>query len=187
MADHHTDYQQDEPVARFLDVDPDWLDFGPDDPLEAEQWVNACASCAQVPKLTFADLRWQVRCACGQCGVAAQMAAIAAINWNKSPLSRHPDYATLPFFGLDGLSVGDARAKLIVLREYLEEQKRRCEARIRARQDCGHRYFQRIRAYLAWAIYALGLVREAERVTDRRTTRRGPGEFGGGSTLGAAH
>lgn len=187
MADFNTDYPQDEPVANFVNVDPEWLDFGPDDPLDADQWVNACARCDQAPKLVFADLRWQVRCACGQCGVAAQMATIAAINWNKSPLSRHPEYAELPFFALEGLSVGDARAKLIVLREYLEEQKRRCEARIRARQDCGHRYFQRIRAYLAWAIYALGLVREAEGAGDRRSAKRGPTEFGATSSMGAAH
>jgi hypothetical protein len=68
----------------------------------------------------------------------------------------------LPFFGLQGLSIPKAREKLIGVREYLEEQKRRCERRLRAREPFGHRYFQRIRAYLAWAIYAQGLLREAE-------------------------
>lgn len=150
------------PAARHIEIDPDWLDFGPDDPLEADRWLNPCAACGAAPTLGFAGQRWQVACGCGQAAVPGQLAAIAAVNWNKSPLSRHPHYGSLPFFALDGLSVPKARAKLIAIREYLEEQKRRCEARIRARENFGHRYFQRIRAYLAWAIYAQGLVREAE-------------------------
>jgi hypothetical protein len=147
---------------RVVEIDPTWLDFGPDDPLEAERWINACAACGDAPVLAFVGLRWQVRCNCGQCGTPGQLAAIAAVNWNKSPLSLHPRYDALPFFGLQGLSIPKAREKLISVREYLEEQKRRCERRLRAREPFGHRYFQRIRAYLAWAIYAQGLLREAE-------------------------
>ena len=150
------------PLDRAIDIPPAWLDFGADDPLDAERWVNACAACGDAPVLAMVELRWQVRCACGQQGAPAQLAAIAAVNWNKSPLSRHPHFHTLPFFALDGLSIPKAREKLIRVREYLEEQKRRCERRIRARENFGHRYFQRIRAYLAWTIYAQGLVREAE-------------------------
>lgn len=154
---HRTD-----PRDRVVDIDPAWLDFGPDDPLEASRWINDCAACREVPTLALADLRWQVRCACGANGAPAQLAAIAAVNWNKSPLSVHPHYGTLPFFGLRGLSIPKAREKLVRVREYLEEQKRRCERRIRAREPFGHRYHQRIRAYLAWSIYAQGLAREAE-------------------------
>ncbi|GAB2505947.1 hypothetical protein [Lysobacter humi (ex Lee et al. 2017)] len=150
------------PADRHLDIPADWLDFGSDDPLDAERWINACAACGEAPPLEFADLRWQVKCACGQCGAPAQLNAIAAVNWNKSPLSIHPHYRELPFFSLAGLTIPKARTKLIAVREYLEEQKRRCERRIRARENFGHRYFQRIRAYLAWTIYAQGLVREAE-------------------------
>ena len=149
-------------LDRHVDIDPAWLDFGPDDPLESASWLNACAACAAMPTLRFEDLRWQVVCACGQPGAPAQLAAIAVVNWNKSPLSRHPHYRELPFFGLRGLTVPQARAKLVAVREYLEEQKRRCERRIRARENFGHRYHQRIRAYLAWAIYAQGLVKEVE-------------------------
>lgn len=151
-----------DPADRHVEIPSQWLDFGPDDPLEAERWINPCAACGAQPSLGLIDLRWQVRCACGRCGTQAQLAAIAAVNWNKSPLSRHPHYRDLPFFGLRGLTVPQARAKLITVREYLEEQKRRCERRIRARENFGHRYHQRIRAYLAWAIYAQGLVKEAE-------------------------
>lgn len=150
------------PADRHIDIPSSWLDFGPDDPLDAARWLNPCLACGAAPTLEFADLRWQVRCACGQCGSAAQMAATAAVNWNKSPLSRHPHYRELPFFDLRGLTVPQARAKLGRVREYLEEQKRRCERRIRARENFGHRYYQRIRAYLAWAIYAQGVVREVE-------------------------
>ena len=47
------------------------------------------------------------------------------------------------------------------------------QRRIRARENFGHRYFQRIRAYLAWAIYAQGLVREAEtRLLDEASRRK---------------
>ncbi|GAB6195436.1 hypothetical protein [Lysobacter xanthus] len=151
-----------DPRDRVVDIDPTWLDFGPDDPLDAARWINACAACGEAPTLAFADLRWQVRCDCGACGTPGQLAAIAAVNWNKAPLSRHPRYDALPFFALDGLSIPAARAKLVCVREYLEEQKRRCERRIQAREPFGHRYFQRVRAYLAWTIYAQGLVREAE-------------------------
>ena len=150
------------PLDREVDIPSHWLDFGPDDPLESEGWINACASCDARPALAFVDLRWQVRCGCGQAGTQAQLAAVAVVNWNKSPLSRHPSYRELPFFDLGGLALPQARAKLIAVREYLEEQKRRCERRIRARENFGHRYHQRIRAYLAWAIYAQGLVKEAE-------------------------
>lgn len=149
-------------AERHIEIAPEWLDFGPDDPLDAQRWINACAACGESPVLGFSDLRWCVRCDCGEHGTPAQLAATAAVNWNKSPLSIHPHYHALPFFGLDGLSIPKARAKLIAVREYLEEQKRRCERRIRARENFGHRYFQRVRAYLAWTIYAQGLVREAE-------------------------
>lgn len=151
-----------DPRDRVVDIDPAWLDFGPDDPLDAARWINACAACGAAPELALVELRWQVRCDCGAAGTPGQLAPIAAVNWNKSPLSRHPHYADLPFFDLADLSIPAARAKLVRIREYLEEQKRRCERRIKAREPFGHRYYQRIRAYLAWAIYAQGLVREAE-------------------------
>ena len=150
------------PHDRHVEIDPAWLDFGPDDPLDADRWLNDCAACGQPPTLSLNALRWQVACTCGACGTPGQLAAIAAVNWNKSPLSRHPSFEALPFFDLDGMTIPAARAKLVRIREYLEEQKRRCERRIRAREPFGHRYFQRVRAYLAWAIYAQGLVREAE-------------------------
>lgn len=149
-------------VEHEIDIDPDWLDFGPDDPLDAARWINACARCGAAPSLRLEGQAHVVRCACGNAGTAGRLASVAAINWNKSPASIHPDYRTLPFFSLDGLDVPAAREKLNTVREYLVEQKRRCEQRIRLREPVGHRYFQRIRAYLAWSIYALGLVKEAE-------------------------
>lgn len=149
-------------VAHEIDIDPDWLDFGPDDPLEAERWINRCARCGELPELKFEGQGHVVRCVCGAAGATGRLPAVAAINWNKSSGSIHPDYRELPFFALRDLSVPAARAKLVSVREYLEEQKRRCEQRIRQREPVGHRYFQRIRAYLAWSIYALGLVKEAE-------------------------
>lgn len=149
-------------VARDIDIAPEWLDFGPDDPLEAERWINRCAGCGELPALVFEGQAHLVRCSCGAAGTAGRLPAVAAVNWNKSPASVHPGYRELPFFGLHDLSIPAARAKLVTVREYLEEQKRRCEQRIRLREPVGHRYFQRIRAYLAWSIYALGLVKEAE-------------------------
>lgn len=153
-------------VEHEIDINPDWLDFGPDDPLEAERWLNACAECGAAPELRFEGQAHVVRCGCGAAGTAGRLAAIAATNWNKSPASIHPDYRELPFFALGDLGIAEAREKLVCVREYLEEQKRRCERRVRLRQPVGHRYFQRIRAYLAWSIYALGLVKEAELAAD---------------------
>lgn len=149
-------------LGHEIDIDPDWLDFGPDDPLEAERWINRCARCDALPELKFEGQAHVVRCACGAAGGAGRLPAVAAVNWNKSSASIHPDYRELPFFALHELSIPAARAKLVSVREYLEEQKRRCERRIRRREPVGHRYFQRIRAYLAWSIYGLGLVKEAE-------------------------
>ncbi|WP_189456296.1 hypothetical protein [Cognatilysobacter bugurensis] len=153
-------------VEHEIDIHPDWLDFGPEDPLDAGRWINRCARCKAQPELRFEGQAHAVRCACGNAGTAGRLASVAAINWNKSPASIHPDYRTLPFFALDGLDVPAAREKLNTVRDYLVEQKRRCEQRIRLREPVGHRYFQRIRAYLAWSIYALGLVKEAELAQD---------------------
>jgi hypothetical protein len=149
-------------VSHEIDIAPEWLDFGPDDPLEAERWINPCARCGRTPQLLFERQAHVVRCACGAAGTAGRLPAVAAINWNKSPASIHPDFRELPFFALRELDIDEARTKLVCVREYLEEQKRRCEQRVRLREPVGHRYFQRIRAYLAWSIYALGLLKEVE-------------------------
>lgn len=147
---------------RRVEIDPLWLDFGPDDPLEAERWLNECAGCGAAPSLVFEQQAHQVRCACGAGATPGKLPFTAAFNWNKAPVSKHPAYQALPFFQLDGLDIADARCKLNTIRDYLVEQKRHCEGEIRARRNVGHRYFQRIKAYLAWSIYALGLVREQE-------------------------
>lgn len=149
-------------VTNEIDIDPDWTDFGPDDPLEAERWINPCASCGEQPALRFEATAHVVRCECGACGTPGRLAAVAAVNWNKAPVSLHPSYRDLPFFYLHDLDIVQARAKLVCIRDYLVEQKRRCEQRVRLREPVGHRYFQRMRAYLAWSIYAQGLVKEAE-------------------------
>lgn len=151
------------PDAPFTDVaiDAEWLDFGADDPLDADRWINACLHCRQVPTLAFNGKGYQVCCVCGAEGAPSGVAAIAAVNWNKSPRSAHPSYRDLPFFGLATLSPASAHSKLATIRAYLEEQKRRCEWRTRHRIGTGHRYHQRIRVYLVWSIYAQGLVKEA--------------------------
>lgn len=148
----------------FVDVqiDPSWLDFGHDDPLEAERWINPCAACGSQPTLAFIGMNHRVRCTCGAEGQPGSFPAIAAVNWNKSPLSKHPSYEDLPFFYLSGLSIEDARAKLVKIREYLEEQRRRCEWRNRTRIGTGHRYHQRVRAYLVWTVYGLSLLKEQD-------------------------
>lgn len=163
-------------VAHEIDIHPDWIDFGPDDPLEAERWINPCARCGAAPSLVFEQAAHVVRCACGAAGNPGKLAAIAAVNWNKAPVSHHPSYRELPFFDLAPLDIVEARAKLVRIREYLVEQKHRCEQRVRLREPVGHRYFQRMRAYLAWSIYALGLVKEAELAITAKST--GPSATG---------
>lgn len=158
---------------RRVEIDPLWLDFGPDDPLEAERWLNDCAGCGQPPSMVFEQQAHQVRCACGASATPGKLPFTAAFNWNKAPVSKHPDYQALPFFQLEGLEIAEARTKLNTIREYLVEQKRHCEREIRARRDVGHRYFQRIKAYLAWSIYALGLVREHELAQQDADAERG--------------
>jgi len=146
----------------FVDVaiDPSWLDFGPHDPLDAENWINPCAACGAAPTLQFNGKSHVVLCCCGAEGHPGTFPSIAAVNWNKSPRSAHPRFQDLPFFHLQDLSVDEARAKLLAIRAYLEEQRRRCEWRIKERIGTGHRYHQRVRAYLLWAVYAQSLLKE---------------------------
>ena len=61
-----SDHLQATPDDRFIDIDPSWLDFGADDPLDAQCWLNACADCGGAPSLAMNELRWQVRCDCGR-------------------------------------------------------------------------------------------------------------------------
>lgn len=145
-----------------VDIDPSWLDFGPDDPLDAARWINPCANCSAQPSLSFNGRHHVVRCGCGAQGQPGSFPAIAALNWNKSPRSIRPPYKDLPFFSLGNLSIEDARTKLVRIREYLEEQRRRCEWRIEQRIGTGHRYHQRVRAYLLWTVYGLSLLKEQE-------------------------
>lgn len=152
----HDDQEADRPLP------DDWLDYGPEDPLDCERWLNPCAGCGQIPAMSFERAAHVVRCACGAVATAGKLPFQAVINWNKSPLSRHPSYQDLPFFYLQGLGIEEAREKLVRLREHLEIRKRVSEERQRRRQGIGHRYLQRLKAYLAWAIYGLGLVKEAE-------------------------
>lgn len=129
-----------------------------------------------MPKLRMTGTSHVVHCeCCGAKGTPGRLAFQAVINWNKAPISRHPHFTTIPFFGLAGLSCEDARQKLNLLRAHLEERKRTVELRVRSGVGAGVRYEQRIRAYLAWAIYAQGLVKEAELDAERSALERGTG------------
>lgn len=102
--------------------------------------------------------------ACTRCstkGRAAKTAWQSVLEWNKSPCSTHPSYRTLPLFGLRPLEPAAAKERLIGIRHDLELRSK--EAGLR--RDLGltrtnRQYLERMKAYLAWCIYAQALVKE---------------------------
>lgn len=155
----------------------DWFDYGPDDPLDAHRWLNACAACNATPSLTLLNLlkspRWRVLCACGAISDICRTPWSAAFAWNKSRKSVHPSWRSLPFFGLGDLDEAQANAKLSAICAHLSAQRDTARDRLRLARlgQCnppGRKFEQRLQAYQHWALYALALLNEdAERARGR--------------------
>jgi hypothetical protein len=102
-----------------------------------------------------------VRCACGAEGQIGKHDWRAVLDWNKSPLSENPDYRTLPLFRLGNLDLDQARERLIGIRRDLELRSKEAGLRRDLGEAVGRAYQQRLQAFLAWCIYAQGLVKLA--------------------------
>lgn len=98
-----------------------------------------------------------IRCnCCGQCGLACKKNWQAVIEWNKSPLSTKPLYQQFPIFGLNDLNKADAKEKLILIRLDLEQRKKQ---KIAQRERLYNDHYERLKAFLAWTIYAQTVVK----------------------------
>lgn len=99
-----------------------------------------------------------VRCpACGRSGKPGFAAWEAITDWNKSNLNLNLSLDQFPFFELGGLSLRDARVKLVGIRTDLETRRLQAKQRQREGRDPGRRYRDRLDAYLRWTIVAQAL------------------------------
>ena len=97
---------------------------------------------------------------CGRAGRALRKPWLAILDWNKSKLSEKPDYTTIPFFFLEHLSPQEAKEQLILIRTDLELRIK--EAKLRrqlGRTNTNKKYIEKLKAYLAWCIYAQSLIK----------------------------
>ena len=98
-----------------------------------------------------------VKCSnCGSRGLACKKDWQAVIEWNKSPLSQKFNYRDFPIFGLKNLSKNEAKARLVEIRSDLETRKKE---KIVSKDRLYNQHYERIRAFLAWAIYAQTIIK----------------------------
>ncbi|MDP2559669.1 hypothetical protein [Psychrobium sp. 1_MG-2023] len=88
---------------------------------------------------------------CHAKGLACKKEWQAIIAWNKSPLAEKGHYRELPLFNLGHLTKEQAKKQLIAIRTDLERRKHQAVA---GQQRLDGAYFERLRAFLAWVIYA---------------------------------
>lgn len=167
--------------------------YGPHDPVtDAPKFLWAC-SCGARPLLRFKGASQSantpeldsehgsvvaahvVRCpACGRSGKPGFAAWEAITDWNKSTPDLNLSLDQFPFFELGGLSLRDARVKLVGIRTDLETRRLQAKQRQREGRDAGRRYRDRIDAYLRWTIVAQALGLALSRKAGSARTTAGP-------------
>lgn len=150
--------------------------YGPFDPVtDAPRFLWPC-SCGARPVLRFKGASQpenpqepdsehgsvvaahMVRCPeCERSGRPGFAAWEAVTDWNKSNLHLDLSLDQFPFFELGGLSLRDARARLVGIRTDLETRRLQAKQLQREGRDAGRRYRDRIDAYLRWTIVAQAL------------------------------
>lgn len=152
--------------------------YGIFDPLnQSTDYVANCANCndgvahcyyelpkpEQLPGLVNKDpaliykKSYFIRCVtCGQSGLACKKDWQAVIEWNKSPLSKKFPYQQFPIFGLRQLTKEQAKEKLVEIRQDLERRKK---TKIAQKERLYNDHYERIKAFLAWTIYAQTIVK----------------------------
>jgi hypothetical protein len=150
--------------------------YGPHDPVtDAPRFLWPC-SCGARPVLRFKGASQPentpepdsehgsgvaahvVRCpACGRSGKPGFAAWEAITDWNKANLDLDLSLDQFPFFELGGLSLRDARVRLVGIRTDLETRRLQAKQLQRDGRDAGRRYRDRIDAYLRWTIVAQAL------------------------------
>ena len=165
--------------------------YGPNDPVaDALRFIWPCP-CGHQPVLSFdvadadvpaqehsrgtgevqlqAQARHFIHCeACNRQGRPGEMPWQAVVEWNRTFPDTRRAMAEFPFFVLDGLSLREARSKLVGVRADLETRRARAKLKARAGQEVGKRYRERIDAYLRWTIVAQALASAHGRVQQRQ-------------------
>lgn len=98
-----------------------------------------------------------IRCPeCESVGLATKKPWQAVIEWNKSPKSiKHP-LTQFPLFGIDQLNKAQAKIRLNEIRLDLEQRKK---SRVHQGDRLYNNHYEKIRAFLAWSIYAQTVVK----------------------------
>lgn len=143
---------------------PDWFDYGEIDPLSRDDaLVMACGSCGVKPEVKTDGERYQVVCSCGSWAEPARVVWQAKMNWNTSPYASSPDWRELPFFWLSDLDPEQARERLKILRDHLQLRADLMGLRrVSVQERVGGRFLQRLKAYRAWAMFGLVLMKQQE-------------------------
>lgn len=152
--------------------------YGLFDPItQSIEHISPCANCqstqtscvydlpkkSQLPGLINKEVKqlyrraYFVRCdECDSVGLATKKQWQAVIEWNKSPKSIKQPLAQFPLFGIAQLNKAQAKVRLNEIRLDLEQRKK-------TRVDRGDRLYnnnyEKIRAFLAWSIYAQTVVK----------------------------
>ncbi len=139
--------------------------YGRFDVLEkTEEYINPCI-CGAKPLLKGTrsgnSVRWQVVCPkCGRTAEGSKKKWQAVINWNKAPVSKMPHWKRLPIFGLWRFrTVEEAGEYLKEVRTVLENRLKEAKSRLKEGIPVGRKYEERLRAFLAWTIYAQGVAK----------------------------
>lgn len=152
--------------------------YGVFDPVtQSTDHIAPCAQCScpntqciydlpqttQLPGLSNKDVvqlqrrAYFVRCPqCDSVGLAAKKQWQAVIEWNKSPKAAKQSLNQFPLFGISHLDKLAAKHRLNDIRCDLEQRKK--SHQLNARQMHNNHY-EKIRAFLAWSIYAQTVVK----------------------------
>jgi len=93
---------------------------------------------------------------CHSRGLASKKQWQAVIEWNKSPKALKIALDQFPLFGLSELNKAQAKDKLQQIRSDLEQRKKE---RLNQGNRLHNSHYEKIRAFLAWSIYAQTVVK----------------------------
>lgn len=142
----------------------EWFDYGKVDPLSKDPALTMpCSTCGRRPELDALGDRYQARCQCGASATPAKTAWLAKMHWNNSGHCTRPLWRELPYFWLSELDPDSGRERLRIMREHLELRASLAGLRrVSGQENVGGRFIQRLKAYHAWALYGLVLIKQQE-------------------------
>jgi len=125
--------------------------------------VYALPNKSQLPGLVDKQIQqlyrraYFVQCShCDNVGLATKKQWQAVIEWNKSPKSIKYPLSQFPLFDIDRLGKAEAKVRLNQIRSDLEQRKK---LRLAQGERLHNNYYEKLRAFLAWSIYAQTVVK----------------------------